>query len=164
MAFTLGISQGCQPIFGFNYGAKNYSRVKQTLKTASIIVLFITLIAFICFQLFPRQITSIFGQGNELYFEFAENYFRIFMFFTIANGIVPLTSTFFTSIGKAQKGIFISLTRQIIFLLPLIIIFPMFFGINGVLFAGPIADIAATVLALLFCYFEIKNMGKIKYA
>ena len=159
LAFTLGISQGCQPIVGFNYGAQNYDRVKKTYKTAAITVTLISIVAFLCFQIFPRQIISIFGQGNENYFEFAQRYFRIFMFMTFVNGIQPLTSNFFTSIGKSQKGIILSLTRQIIFLLPLVIILPKFLGIDGVMYAGPIADSIAFITAGILIYKEIRCMN-----
>ena len=84
----------------------------------------------------------VLGTGSELYFEFAEKYFRIYLLFTFINGIQPLTSNFFTSVGKAKLGIIMSLTRQIVFLLPLILILPMFWGIDGVMYAGPIADAA----------------------
>lgn len=158
MAFVLGIAQGCQPIFGFNYGAKNYPRVRETYKKAATAVSAVCIISFLCFQIFPRQIVSIFGTGSELYFEFAEQYFRIYLLFTFINGIQPLTSNFFTSIGKAKLGIAMSLTRQIIFLLPLILILPMFFGIDGIMYAGPIADAAAMILAIYFAWREMKKM------
>lgn len=158
MAFVLGIAQGCQPIFGYNYGAKNYSRVRETYKKAVAAVTTVCMISFLCFQIFPRQIVSFFGTGSELYFEFSEKYFRIYLLFTFVNGIQPLTSNFFTSIGKAKMGIAMSLTRQIIFLLPLILILPRFFGIDGVMYAGPIADAAALILAAYFALHEMKNM------
>lgn len=158
MAFILGVSQGCQPIFGFNYGAKNYGRVKETLKTAAIVVTCITTAAFICFQIIPRQIISMFGPGEELYFHFAERYFRIFMFMTFINGVIPLSANFFTSIGKAQKGIFLSLTRQVIFLTPLILILPAMLGIDGVMYAGPIADFAAVAMAAILIVPEMRKM------
>jgi len=160
MAFILGTVHGCQPIFGFNYGAKNYRRVKAALKTALITVFFISSLAFICFQVFPRQIVGIFGTGNELYFQFAERYLRIFMFLTFINGIIPITSTFFTSIGKPTKGIFVSLTRQIIFLVPLLLILPTFMGIDGVVFAGPIADGAAVLVTTILTVREIRKMSQ----
>ena len=159
MAFTLGISQGCQPIVGFNYGAENYGRVKKAYKTAAIAVTLISIVAFLCFQIFPRQIISIFGNGDENYFEFAQRYFRIFMFMTFVNGIQPITSNFFTSIGKSQKGIVLSLTRQIIFLLPLVIILPKFLGIDGVMYAGPIADSIAFMTAGILIYKEMRCMN-----
>lgn len=157
MAICIGISQGCQPIWGFNYGAGQYDRVKQTYKKAFQISLTIGIIFFLCFQLFPRQLVSIFGTGSEEYFRFAERYFRIFMFMTFINGIQPMSSGFFTSIGKAKLGIVVSLTRQIIFLLPLILIFPLFMGIDGVMYAGPIADGAAAIVAIGYSGRELKK-------
>ena len=157
MAICIGISQGCQPIWGFNYGAGQYDRVKQTYKKAFQISLTIGIIFFLCFQLFPRQLVSIFGTGSEEYFQFAERYFRIFMFMTFINGIQPMSSGFFTSIGKAKLGIVVSLTRQIIFLLPLILIFPLFMGIDGVMYAGPIADGAAAIVAIGYSVRELKR-------
>ena len=80
------------------------------------------------------------------------------MFMTFVNGIQPMSSGFFTSIGKAKLGIVVSLTRQVIFLLPLILIFPLFMGIDGVMYAGPIADAAAFVLAIVFARRELGKM------
>ena len=157
MAICIGISQGCQPIWGFNYGAGQYDRVKQTYKKAFQISLTIGIIFFLCFQLFPRQLVSIFGTGSEEYFRFAERYFRIYMLMTFINGIQPMSSGFFTSIGKAKLGIVVSLTRQIIFLLPLILIFPLFMGIDGVMYTGPIADGAAAVVAIGYSVRELKK-------
>ncbi|MEG0377455.1 MAG: MATE family efflux transporter [Eubacterium sp.] len=158
MSFILGISQGCQPINGFNYGAKNYDRVRKTFLTAAGAVTVVSVIAFLSFQIFPRQIVSIFGDGTEAYFHFAERYFRIFMLLMFINGLQPMIANFFTSIGKAKMGILISMTRQIIFLLPLILIFPMFMGIDGVMYAGPIADGAAAIVAITMALRELKKM------
>ena len=158
MSFVIGISQGTQPVIGFNYGAKKYARVRKTYLLALGAASALSLIAFACFQIFPRQIISIFGNGSDLYFKFSERYFRIYMFLTIVNGIQPVTSNFFNSIGKSQLGVFMSLTRQIIFLLPLIIIFPIFMGIDGVMYAGPIADAAAFALAIIFARRELMKM------
>lgn len=160
MAFTLGISQGCQPVIGYNYGAGNLHRVKQTYLRAAIAVSIVSLIAEILFQSIPRQIVSIFGAGSEEYFRFAARYLRIFMAATIINGLHPLTANFFTSIGKAKMGIFLSMTRQIIFLLPLIVIFPIYLGIDGVMYAGPIADCMCVILGVVFMVREFKLMDK----
>lgn len=155
MSFIIGISQGTQPIIGFNYGAKNYRRVQDTYKLAVTIATVISVISFAVFQLFPRQIISVFGEGSEEYFIFSERYFHIFLFFTFLNGIQPVTSNFFTSIGKSIKGVFLSLTRQIIFLLPLLVALPMIMGIDGVMYAGPVADGAAFLLAVIFIVKEM---------
>lgn len=154
----IGIAQGMQPITSFNYGAKQYDRVKKavtlSLKAGSVVCI----TAFILFQLFPRQIIGLFGNGSELYFSFAERYFHIYLFFTCINNVQPLSSTFFTSIGKPAKGAFLSLTRQILFLLPLLVIFPRFFGIDGIMYAGPVADFIAAVISAIMLVIELKKM------
>lgn len=162
MSFVIGISQGVQPIIGFNYGAKKYKRVRKSYLLALGVATVLSGIAFFCFQVFPRQIISIFGEGSELYFQFSERYFRIYMFLTLINGIQPVTSNFFNSIGKAQLGVFMSLTRQILFLLPLIIIFPLFMGIDGVMYAGPIADAAAALVCGYFTIRELKELTQLE--
>ena len=160
MAICIGISQGCQPIWGFNYGAKKYDRVRLAYRYSMIACTAIATVFFLCFQLFPHQIVSIFGTGSDLYFQFAERYLKIFMFMTFANGIQPMSSGFFTSIGKAKLGIVMSLTRQVLFLMPLIVVFSLIMGIDGVMYAGPIADSAAFVLAILFARRELVAMKK----
>ncbi|MGF6375987.1 Na+-driven multidrug efflux pump [Clostridiales Family XIII bacterium PM5-7] len=154
----IGISQGIQPIISFNYGRKNYDRVKETYKKSIRIVLILSAVVFILFQTMPRQIIGIFGSGSEEYFTFAEKFFRIFLFFTFINGIQPISANTFTSIGKAGKGIFLSLTRQIIFLLPLILVLPMLAGIDGLMFAAPIADGVAALVCIIFIRKEFRLM------
>lgn len=156
---VIGLAQGLQPIAGYNYGAKKYSRVREVYYRTVRYALTISCMAFVLFQLFPRQIIAVFGDGSEEYFLFAVRYFRIFMFMTFLNGIQPVTSTFFTAIGKPVKGIFLSLTRQILFLLPLILIFPVFFGIDGIMYAGPIADLAAGVAAIGMIFCEMRQIA-----
>ena len=158
LSICIGISQGSQPIWGFNYGAKLYDRVRLTYRYSVTACTVIAIVFFLCFQIFPHQIVSIFGTGSDLYFQFAERYLKIFMFMTFANGIQPMSSGFFTSIGKAKLGIVMSLTRQVLFLLPLIIIFSLIMGIDGVMYAGPIADAAAFALAILFARRELAAM------
>lgn len=163
-SFVIGISQGMQPIVSFNYGARSFRRVKNTYLLALRNSAFITVTAFILFQLFPRQIIGIFGKGSDLYFKFGVRYFRVYLFFIFLCFLQPLTSNFFTAIGKPKKGIFLSLTRQIIFLVPLILIFPLFMGINGIMYAGPVADIMAALAAFVmvrreFSRPEFRNAG-----
>ena len=158
MSIGIGISQGCQPIFGFNYGAEKFDRVRETYKKAAWAAIISGIVFFACFQIFPRQIIALFGGGNEAYYRFAERYFRIFMFMTFINGIQPMSSGFFTSIGKAKLGMIVSLTRQLLFLLPLILILPVFMGIDGVMYAGPIADLAAAVITIWFVFRQFQDM------
>ena len=163
-SFVIGISQGLQPIVSFNFGAQKYDRVKDAYKKAVFAATAISIVAFLCFQFFPRQIIGIFGSGSEEYLHFAERYFRIFLFFTFLNGIQPVSSNFFTSIGAPKKGIFLSLTRQIIFLLPLLLIFPYLFGIDGVMYTAPIADLAAASVSIVMIVREFKIMTELQKA
>lgn len=157
MAFIIGISQGMQPITSFNTGAEQYGRVKKAYLCAARACLIISVIAFLLFQLCPRQIISLFGEGSEEYYTFAENYFRIYLFFTFLNFLQPITTNFLSSVGKPLQGTFMSLTRQIIFLLPLILILPVFLGIDGIMYAGPIADLVAAVLAIILASRELSQ-------
>lgn len=161
-SIVIGIGQGTQPIESFNYGAKNYSRVREAYKMACIAGGSISLLSFGLFQLFPRQILAAFGDGTASYFEFGEKYFRVFLFFTCLNFLQPITSTFFTSIGKAIKGVFLSLTRQILFLVPLLLILPAVMGIDGILYAGPISDAVAAVIAVAMVWYEFRAMKKLE--
>jgi len=122
----------------------------------------ISIFSFIMFQVFPRQILSLFGHGSKEYFEFGCKFFRIFLFFVWANALQPITSTFFTSIGKPIKGIFLSLTRQIIFLLPAVLILPRILGIEGILYAGMLADGLSFVVAIVMAVFEFRDMNRLE--
>lgn len=159
----IGISHGMQPIASFNYGAGQFDRVKRVYKAALRAGFAASIAAFLLFQLIPGTIISLFGAGSETYLAFAVAYFRIYMFFTFTNCVQPISSSFFTAIGKPKKGIFISLTRQIIFLLPLILIFPLFWGINGIMYAGPAADFLAVAVSGVLITAELRHMGKTQH-
>lgn len=156
-SFCIGLSHALQPIASFNYGAQNYKRTKDAFTKTRNAGTVISVVAFLIFQIFPRQLFRMFGDGSELYFEFAVKYMRIFMFCTFVNNIQPMTSTFLSAIGKPVQGLFLSLTRQIIFLLPLLIILPLSMGINGMLYAGLIADALAFIVALIFSIREFSR-------
>lgn len=157
MSFVIGLSQGLQPIASFNYGAGKKGRVKEAYIKAISIGAVLAVIAFLMFQFFPRQIISIFGDGSQLYYQFAIRYFHVFLFFTFVNFMQPITSNFFTAIGKPKVGSFLALTRQILFLLPLILLFPLFLGIDGIMYAGPVADCLAAVVCFIMVYRELRN-------
>ncbi len=156
-SFLIGISQGLQPIASFNYGAKKYNRVKKVYLRAICYGAILSVIAFFMFQIFPRNIIAVFGDGSEEYFNFAINYFKIFLFFTFLNFMQPITSNFFTAIGKPKQGVFLSLTRQIIFLLPLLLLLPFIMGIDGIMYAGPIADCMAGMVCMIMVVKELKD-------
>lgn len=157
---VIGIVQGSQPICGFNYGAKKYSRVRETVKLLLTTVFIISVLASVIFQVFPKEIISIFGSGNELYFEFGIKYMRIFLFFVFLNGIQISITTFFPSIGKARNGAILALSKQIIILLPLMVILPKLIGIDGIIYAAPISDFLTFILAAIFMTREMKEMPK----
>ena len=157
---VIGLGQGAQPIVSFNYGAGKYDRVRKAFKSAVSVGAAVAVSAFLLFQLFPREIISVFGSGTEEYFEFGVKFFRIFLFFTWLNCLQPICSMFFTSIGKAGKGVFLSLTRQILFLLPPMVILPIFMGIDGILWSGPIADLLSGAAAVLLTMWEFRLMRK----
>lgn len=160
MSFVIGLSQGLQPIASFNYGAGKKGRVKEAYIKAISIGAVLAVIAFLMFQFFPRQIISIFGDGSELYYQFAIRYFHVFLFFTFVNFMQPITSNFFTAIGKPKVGSFLALTRQILFLLPLILLFPLFLEIDGIMYAGPVADCLAAVVCFIMVYRELRNFNQ----
>lgn len=157
LAIVVGISQGTQPIIGFNYGAKQYPRVREAYLLAVKWNLVVSAVGFCLFQCFPYSIISLFGDGEELYFEFAVLFMRVFLFMVLVNGVQLLSSSFFTAIGKALKGALLALTRQIFFLIPLLLILPLRFGIMGVLLAGPVADFSAFALSVALVAIELRK-------
>ena len=162
LAVIIGISQGSQPIIGFNYGARQYDRVRKTYKLAITANLCISAIGFILFQFFPYQIISLFGTGDAAYFEFSVRFMRIFLFMVIFNGVQLISSNFFAAIGKPVKGLLLSMTRQVIFLIPLVLILPLFFGLDGILFAGPSADSIAFIVTICLIAREMKKMKQME--
>lgn len=162
LAFIIGISQGSQPIIGYNYGAGQYGRVRKTYKLAVSVNLVISAVGFFLFQFFPKQIISLFGTGDALYFEFAVRFMRIFLFMVLVNGVQLLSSNFFAAIGKPVKGLLLSMTRQVIFLIPLLLILPVFLGLDGILYAGPAADFIAFLTTTVLISRELGNMKKLE--
>ena len=162
-SIIIGITVGAQPIFGYNYGARNFDRVKETLKLVLRTSVLISTIAFVLFQAIPDKLISIFGSGDELYMEFACLTFRIYLLLCISYGIQIPAGIFFQAIGKSVKSAILSLSRQIAFLIPSMIILSSIFGLMGVLYAGPVADVIAFVLAVVFIIMEVKHLGKATY-
>ncbi len=158
----IGISQGTQPIESFNYGAKQFGRVREAYNLAVRAGAIISVVSFLIFQVFPGEILALFGTGSDAYFKFGIKFLRGYLFFTFVNFLQPITSTFFTSIGKPQKGTFLSLTRQIVFLLPLTLILPLFVGIDGIMYAAPVADCLAAVIAITMAVKEFREMKKLE--
>ena len=159
-SIIIGLAAGAQPIIGFNYGAGKYDRVKSTFKYVLIFSVIISTTALILFQTIPEVLISAFGKGDSLYTEFACMAFRIYLMFTILNGIQIPSSIFFQAIGKSKKSAILSLSRQILLLIPAMIIFGKLFGINGVLYAGPFADLISFVISVILLILEFKHLSK----
>ncbi len=158
-SIIVGIAAGSQPILGYNYGAQRYDRVKQALKTVLSISVIISTIAFLLFQLIPDKLIAIFGSGDDKYIEFACLAFRVYLMLCICNGIQIPSGIFFQAIGKSIKSAILSLSRQILILMPAMIILANIFGIKGILYAGPFADGIAFLIATILLITEVKMMG-----
>ena len=157
-SIIIGIAAGSQPILGYNYGAKKYGRVKQTLKIVLASSVVISTIAFILFQTIPDKLILIFGSGDENYIKFACLAFRTYLLLCIVNGVQIPSGIFFQAIGQSIKSAILSLSRQIVILIPAMFILSHMFGIMGVLYAGPVADALAFVLASIFLFREVKAL------
>ena len=158
IALIIGMTQGVQPIVGYNYGAKHYLRVRQTIFLALKIGFALSFVTWAVFEIFPLQIIQLFGNGNDLYFEFGVRYMRYFMLFTLINGITILITTFFPAIGKAKTGAFLSLVRQLLILLPVMLLMTYIFGVEGMMFATPVSDVISLVICLYFFKQELHDI------
>ena len=157
-SIIIGIAAGAQPIIGYNYGAGKYDRVKRTLKTVLGLSVIISTIAFILFQTIPDKLISIFGSGDANYMEFACIAFRTYLMLVICNGIQIPSGIFFQAIGKSIKSAVLSLSRQILFLIPAMVTFGKLRGIDGILYAGPFADGLAFLIASTLLILEVKHL------
>ena len=143
---VFGLVQGMQPIAGYNFGAKQYDRVNRVLKLTIMLATGVMTIGFMICELFPHAVASAFTRDKDL-IEIVVPGLRIVMIFFPVIGFQMVASNFFQSIGVPGKAIFMSLTRQVLFLLPLLLILPSFFGIKGVWYSMPAADLLASVIA-----------------
>ncbi|GFP78036.1 MATE family efflux transporter [Clostridium fungisolvens] len=152
-----GINQGSLPIIGYNYGAKKYSRVKETVKKGSIAATAIVVVGFLVVEIIPHFVITIFNSDEELV-RVGSNGLRIFLFMLPVIGFQAISANYFQSIGKAKMAMFLSMLRQVILLIPLLIILPTFLGLTGVWLAGPISDgLSALITAIVF-YRDVKAL------
>lgn len=157
----IGIAAGAQPILGYNYGAEKYDRVKKTLKTVLGLSVIVSTIAFILFQTIPDKLIAIFGsESDPRYVEFACLAFRTYLLLCICNGVQIPAGIFFQAIGKGLKSALISLSRQVLFLIPAMVTLGYLFGIHGILFAGPFADGLAFIIAGTLLIIEVKHLRR----
>ena len=157
----IGLNQGAQPILGFNYGAKKYSRVHETMNLLLKVTIILSTILWILFEAFPLQLIQMFGSGDALYYEFGVRYARAFLFFTFINGTTIIVTTFFPAIGKAKLGAILSLTRQMFVLLPVMILLATSFGVDGLIFAGPISDFISFIICITVYIHQMRKIPKV---
>lgn len=160
ISILVGIAVGAQPILGYNYGAKNYLRVKKALDIAIVVSEIISVIAFLIFQFAPMSVVSVFGSEEGLYNEFAVLAFRVFLLLCPLTGFQTVVAVYLQAVGKPLKSAILSLARQIIFFVPAALILPIFLGVTGVLWTGPVADGLAFVLSVILLVYERKQLKK----
>ena len=156
---VLGLTMGMQPIIGYNYGAQKIDRAKRTLHLGIISGVVITSTGFITCELFPHYVSAVFTDSNEL-IDLAASGLRIAVMMLPLVGAQIVISSFFQSIGKAKISIFLSLTRQLLYLLPSLLIFPKLWGLNGIWASMPISDALAFITAIASLLFYIKRISK----
>lgn len=161
ISILVGIAVGAQPIIGFNYGAKNFMRVKKALDIALVVSEIIAVIAFLIFQFAPMSVVSLFGSEEGLYNEFAVKAFRIFLMLCPLTGFQTVIAVYLQAVGKPVKSALLSLSRQIIFFVPAALILPIFLGVTGVLWTGPVEDGLAFVFSVILLVYERKQLHKI---
>lgn len=160
VALVIGIVSGSQPIVGYNYGAGEFKRVRKLFLTIVKVEAIVGLVAFICFEVFPLQITAVFGSEDGLYNEFAVLSFRIFLSMIVFTCVTKSVGVFLQALGKPVMSLGISVFRDFVLSIPLAIILPKYFGIKGVLLSGPIADIGAMIVAVFISAMILKELKK----
>lgn len=160
VSICIGIGAGSQPILGFNRGANQPRRVRQTYLRAVSAATIVAAVGWLICLLFPAQILSIFGSDSESFTAFAVKAMQIAMCGIFVVGIQIVSTNYFQGTGQPLKATVLSSMRQIILLIPLILILPLFFGLDGILYAFPAADIGSAVVAVIFVAFEMRRLGR----
>jgi len=163
---AVGIAAGAQPIIGYNYGAKNYKRVKKLLSLILVLNLILGIISTILFELIPDKIIQIFGsntQNKDLYLEFGILTIRIYLAFIIFTLIQKVTAIYLQAVGEPVKATILSLIRDVIIIIPSMIILPKFLGIIGILYSSWVTDIVSIIITVIFLIFEYKKLNKNNY-
>lgn len=156
---AMGISQGAQPIIGFNYGAKNYGRVKDTLKLSILSATLIVTFGFLISRVFPAQLIGMFNDDPEL-IKLGIHSMEIFFKFLPLIGVQMISSSYFQATGKPNQATILGLSRQVLIFIPLLILLPRYFGLEGIWWSGPLSDLGAFLLTSLWLWVEIKNLNR----
>ena len=160
ISVCIGIAAGSQPIIGYNYGAGEYKRVKELFITIVKAEAIVGAVALILFEAFPLQITAIFGSEDGLYNEFAVKAFRIFLSMIILTCIQKSISVFLQALGKPAMAMGLSLLREFVLSVPLAIVLPMFFGVEGALYSAPIADVGTLIAVVIMSAMTLKELNE----
>ncbi len=153
-----GINQGVQPIIGYNYGARKFGRVREALKLGIISATAIVTVGFLVTRLFPREIVSLFNSQDAALIDLGARSVTFFLVFLPIIGFQVVSANYFQAIGKPKHAAFLSLSRQVLVLIPALLILPRFFGLDGVLMAGPVSDLIASVITGFFIFHELKHL------
>lgn len=153
-----GINQGAQPIIGFNYGAHKYDRVKDTLKYAIIGATVIVVLGFGITQLFSRPLIGLFGKGDEALIDIGARALRIFLAMLPIIGFQIVSANYFQAVGKPKQAMALSLSRQVLILIPALLILPRYFGLDGVFLAGPVADFLSSLVTGVWLLWELRHL------
>lgn len=155
-----GINQGSQPIIGFNYGANKYKRVKKALFLACIVGSLISVLGFLVVNIAPTALVQLFNKNDENLTNITVHGLKMYMSMFAIVGFQIVSSNYFQAIGKAKISMFLGLSRQVIILIPMLIILPHMFKLNGVWMAGPVSDFTASIITAIFLFFEVKKLNR----
>jgi Na+-driven multidrug efflux pump len=153
-----GINQGVQPIIGYNYGAMKFDRVKEAYRLSVIFATIIVVLGWIVTRLFPEQLVYLFNNKDTELISFSTFAIKRFLIFLPIIGFQIVSSNYFQAIGKPKHSAFLGLSRQVLILIPALIILPMFFGLNGVITAGPLSDLISSIVTGIFIFIEMRRL------
>jgi putative MATE family efflux protein len=157
---VFGLNQGAQPIIGFNYGARKYDRVKKTLLLAITAATGIVLVGFFVTRFFPGALIRLFSGDNPELVALGSRAMRIFLMMMPVIGFQIVSANYFQAVGKPRPAMILSLSRQVLILIPALLILPRLFGLDGVFVAGPVADLASAILTGTWLLFELRSLGR----
>lgn len=155
-----GINQGAQPIIGYNYGAEKFDRVKKALKLAISAATLVVLIGFAMVRLFPNSLAGLFSKQDPELIALSSRAMQIFLTMLPIIGFQIVGANYFQAVGKPKQALILSLSRQVLLLIPALLILPRFFGLNGVFYAGPVADFGSSVITGIRLFLELKNLDR----
>jgi putative MATE family efflux protein len=154
----IGINQGAQPIIGYNYGAQRYDRVVQTLKLAAAVATCITSLGFVIAQLFPGHIIALFNPNDPQLLNLGARAIQIATIFLPIVGFQIISTSYFQAVGKPKQAMILSLSRQVLLLIPLVLILPRFFGLDGLLYSLPLSDLGSSTITAIWITMELKHL------